>query len=94
MASSRQPDDGTAPTYTIPRRSLGALEHPLIIKNLDKGIKTFGQNNAFRSVSPSFPIEHDSSKLANGTPLRSWTLPVLRSQSPCICDTTTRPRGR
>ena len=65
MASSRQPDDGTAPTYTIPRRSLGALEHPLIIKNLDKGIKTFGQNNAFRSVSPSFSIEQDSSKLAN-----------------------------
>ncbi len=63
MASSRQPDDGTAPTYTIPRRSLGALEHPLIIKNLDKGIKTFGQNNAFQAVSPSFP----SSKTAESS---------------------------
>ncbi len=59
MASSfSQPDHdnehGTAPTYTIPPRRLAALEHPLIIKNLDKGIKTFGQNNAFRAVGTRF----------------------------------------
>jgi general transcription factor 3C polypeptide 5 (transcription factor C subunit 1) len=51
MDASGQRDDETAPTYTIPPRRLGALEHPLIIKNLDKGIKTFGQNNAFQAVS-------------------------------------------
>lgn len=51
MDASGQHGDETAPTYTIPPRRLGALEHPLIIKNLDKGIKTFGQNNAFQAVS-------------------------------------------
>ena len=51
MASSLHFEDGeTAPTYTIPSRRLGALEHPMIIKNLDKGINTFGQNNAFQAV--------------------------------------------
>jgi general transcription factor 3C polypeptide 5 (transcription factor C subunit 1) len=50
-SSSRDDDDGdAAPTYTIPPRRLGALEHPLIIKDLSKGIKTLGQNNAFQAV--------------------------------------------
>ncbi|KAL2177890.1 RNA polymerase III transcription factor IIIC subunit-domain-containing protein [Thermothelomyces heterothallicus CBS 202.75] len=54
MASSCHGRDGdTAPIYTIPPRRLGALEHPMIIKNLDKGIKTFGQNNAFRAILDS-----------------------------------------
>ncbi|KAK3297002.1 RNA polymerase III transcription factor IIIC subunit-domain-containing protein [Chaetomium fimeti] len=54
MASSLHLEDGdTAPTYTIPSRRLGALEHPMIIKNLDKGIKTFGQNNAFQAILDS-----------------------------------------
>ncbi|KAL2135396.1 hypothetical protein VTI74DRAFT_8629 [Chaetomium olivicolor] len=52
-SSSRQEDADTAPTYTIPPRRLGALEHPMIIKNLDKGIKTFGQNNAFQAILDS-----------------------------------------
>ena len=56
MAASGQQEDrdaDTAPTYTIPPQRLGALEHPMIIKNLDKGIKTLGQNNAFQAVCPS-----------------------------------------
>ncbi|KAL2196319.1 RNA polymerase III transcription factor IIIC subunit-domain-containing protein [Corynascus similis CBS 632.67] len=54
MASSGNDENGdTAPTYTIPPRRLGALEHPMIIKNLDKGIKTFGQNNAFQAILDS-----------------------------------------
>ena len=48
--SQRQNGD-TAPTFMIPSQRLGALEHPMIIKNLDKGIKTLGQNNAFQAVS-------------------------------------------
>ncbi|KAK4155472.1 transcription factor tau subunit sfc1 [Chaetomidium leptoderma] len=52
-SSSRQEDGDTAPIYTIPSRRLGALEHPMIIKNLDKGIKTFGQNNAFQAILDS-----------------------------------------
>ncbi|KAL2025081.1 hypothetical protein VTK56DRAFT_83 [Thermocarpiscus australiensis] len=55
MASSNQadPDPDTAPTYAIPSRRLGALEHPMIIKSLDKGIKTLGQNNAFQAILDS-----------------------------------------
>ncbi|KAK4238723.1 transcription factor tau subunit sfc1 [Achaetomium macrosporum] len=51
--SSQQEDGDTAPTYTIPHRRLGALEHPMIIKDLDKGISTFGQNNAFQAILDS-----------------------------------------
>jgi general transcription factor 3C polypeptide 5 (transcription factor C subunit 1) len=51
MASLGQHEDGdTAPTYTIPPRRLGAIEHPMIIKNLDKGIKTLGDSNALQGV--------------------------------------------
>ncbi|KAK3308152.1 RNA polymerase III transcription factor IIIC subunit-domain-containing protein [Chaetomium strumarium] len=54
MDTSRQQEDGdTAPGYTIPHRRLGALEHPMIIKDLDKGIKTFGQNNALQAILDS-----------------------------------------
>ena len=49
-AAGPSKDAGKAPTYVIPPRRLGALEHPMIIKNLDKGMKTFGQNNSFQSV--------------------------------------------
>ncbi|KAJ4302170.1 tau 95 subunit of transcription factor TFIIIC [Collariella sp. IMI 366227] len=52
-SSSKQEDDPGAPAYTIPPRRLGALEHPMIIKNLDKGIKTFGQHNAFQAILDS-----------------------------------------
>ncbi|KAL2162727.1 hypothetical protein VTH06DRAFT_6563 [Thermothelomyces fergusii] len=54
MTSPHHERDGdTAPIYTIPPRRLGALEHPMIIKNLDKGIKTFGQHNAFGAILDS-----------------------------------------
>ncbi|KAK4138653.1 hypothetical protein BT67DRAFT_413220 [Trichocladium antarcticum] len=54
-ASSQQEvqDADAAPTFTVPPQRLGALEHPMIIKNLDKGIKTLGQNNAFQAILDS-----------------------------------------
>jgi general transcription factor 3C polypeptide 5 (transcription factor C subunit 1) len=36
-------EESSAPTYTIPSREVVAVEHPLIIQNLDNGIKTFGR---------------------------------------------------
>jgi general transcription factor 3C polypeptide 5 (transcription factor C subunit 1) len=55
MASEDTPNEGdAAPRYTIPSRRLGAVEHPMIIKNLDKAIKTFGQNSALQSVRNSY----------------------------------------
>ncbi|KAL2118401.1 hypothetical protein VTJ04DRAFT_8061 [Mycothermus thermophilus] len=54
MASEDTPNEGdAAPRYTIPSRRLGAVEHPMIIKNLDKAIKTFGQNSALQSILDS-----------------------------------------
>jgi general transcription factor 3C polypeptide 5 (transcription factor C subunit 1) len=55
LAPACQENGDAAPIFTIPPRRLGALEHPMIIKNLDKGIKTFGQNNAFQAVCSVIP---------------------------------------
>ncbi|KAK3325279.1 RNA polymerase III transcription factor IIIC subunit-domain-containing protein [Apodospora peruviana] len=42
-----------APTYPVPTRRLAALEHPMIVKDLDKAIKTFGQNYALEAIVDS-----------------------------------------
>jgi general transcription factor 3C polypeptide 5 (transcription factor C subunit 1) len=42
--------DTDAPVYAVPAKRLGVVEHPMIIKNIDKAIKTFGKNYYFRSV--------------------------------------------
>jgi general transcription factor 3C polypeptide 5 (transcription factor C subunit 1) len=36
-------EESSAPTYAIPSREVVSVEHPLIIQNLDNGIKTFGR---------------------------------------------------
>ena len=40
-----------APKYSVPSRTIAALEHPMIVKDVDKAIKTFGNNPAFSHVS-------------------------------------------
>lgn len=42
-----------APSFKIPSRTISAVEHPCIIKNLDKGLETFGPNPQFQSVRES-----------------------------------------
>lgn len=42
-----------APLYSIPPRRFGAVEHPMIIKDIDKGIRTFGRGHSFQTVSSS-----------------------------------------
>jgi hypothetical protein len=42
-----------APVFTIPPRLLAAVEHPMIIKDLDKGLKTLGRAHSLRPVSSS-----------------------------------------
>lgn len=37
--------------YSIPPRRFGAVEHPMIIKDIDKGIKTFGRGHSFETVN-------------------------------------------
>ncbi|POS87149.1 hypothetical protein EPUL_000546 [Erysiphe pulchra] len=39
-----------ASSYEVPLRKIVAVEHPMIIKNLDNGIKTFGTNHPFERV--------------------------------------------
>jgi hypothetical protein len=34
----------SAPTYPIHGREVIAVEHPMVIKNLDNGLKTFGRH--------------------------------------------------
>ncbi|TQS34159.1 hypothetical protein Golomagni_05468 [Golovinomyces magnicellulatus] len=42
--------DQAAPIFNIPSRKLVAVEHPMIIMNLDNGIKTFGSNLPFERI--------------------------------------------
>lgn len=39
-----------APAFKIPSRTIAAVEHPFLVKNLDKGIDSFGPNPQFQSV--------------------------------------------
>ena len=39
-----------APVYTVPPRKVVAVEHPLVVKNLENGLKTFGRNRPFERV--------------------------------------------
>jgi len=42
-------DEGAA-QFRIPLRNITALEHPLLIKNLEKGLKTFGWKPDYDAV--------------------------------------------
>ncbi|KAK0651826.1 RNA polymerase III transcription factor IIIC subunit-domain-containing protein [Cercophora newfieldiana] len=53
MACINEGDTKHAPRYTIPPRRLGALEHPLIIEDVDRGIRTFGSNPALQAILDS-----------------------------------------
>jgi hypothetical protein len=55
-ASSEMEGKPQAPVYNIERREVIAVEHPMIIKNLDDALKTFGTNRPFRRVSLRRPL--------------------------------------
>lgn len=48
-----------APVYRIPTRTVSAIEHPMVIKDHDKAIKTFGSNFNFAAV-----LDHESAQLS------------------------------
>lgn len=48
---ARTEADDIAPVYEVSQRKVVAIEHPCIIKNLDRGIKSFGPNPKFQKVS-------------------------------------------
>ncbi len=43
-----------APVFKVATREIVAVEHPLVIKTLDNGIKTFGTNRPFERVGLPF----------------------------------------
>ncbi|KAK3365981.1 RNA polymerase III transcription factor IIIC subunit-domain-containing protein [Lasiosphaeria ovina] len=46
-------EQAPAPAFTVPARRLGALEHPMVVLNVDKALKTFGQNYALEAILDS-----------------------------------------
>ncbi|KAK8110495.1 Transcription factor tau subunit sfc1 [Apiospora kogelbergensis] len=46
----RTEDDNIAPVYEVPTRKVIAIEHPCIIQDLDRGIKSFGSNPKFQKL--------------------------------------------
>jgi hypothetical protein len=40
-----------APYYDIPEKKILAIEHPMVVKNIDNAIKTFGRVPPFKRVS-------------------------------------------
>lgn len=46
-----------APVFKVAPREVFAVEHPMIVMNLDKGLKTFGTNGPFKRVSSAFIFE-------------------------------------
>jgi hypothetical protein len=40
-----------APTYEVPRRFITALEHPMILQNLENGLKTLGRGSPYAKVN-------------------------------------------
>lgn len=43
----------SAPRYPIPKRAMSAVEIPMIVMNLDRAEKAFGDISSFRNVSCS-----------------------------------------
>lgn len=42
--------DGGAPRYTIPQRTIGAVEVPAVVKNVDRAVKAFGRFGSLTHV--------------------------------------------
>ncbi|KAF8860318.1 hypothetical protein BDZ45DRAFT_800898 [Acephala macrosclerotiorum] len=49
-------EEGAAPIFKVPDREIIAVEHPMIIQNIDNGIKTFGNNRPFQRIIESSDI--------------------------------------
>lgn len=43
-------DDDGAPILTVPSINFVAVEHPMIVKNIDNALKTFGRGHPFKQV--------------------------------------------
>jgi general transcription factor 3C polypeptide 5 (transcription factor C subunit 1) len=51
----------SAPIYAVPHRKVVAVEHPMAIKNVDIGMKTFGRGAPLAQVSQELLSPHSLS---------------------------------
>ncbi|KAH8805962.1 RNA polymerase III transcription factor IIIC subunit-domain-containing protein [Xylogone sp. PMI_703] len=47
----------TVPAYTVKSREVVAVEHPMVIKNIDNGLKTFGRTPNLREIIDTEDLE-------------------------------------
>ncbi|KAH7374197.1 RNA polymerase III transcription factor IIIC subunit-domain-containing protein [Cadophora sp. MPI-SDFR-AT-0126] len=75
-----RPKQTQAPIYKIAPREITAVEHPLIIQNLDNGLKTFGTNKPFERIMNSIdPEECVPLYLRHNDPM---CVPILSHNAP------------
>ncbi len=60
IEAKKQAYSQAAPWSSVPGLAIVSVEHPFIIKNIDKGIETLGGNGSMLKVSLShrFVIKH------------------------------------
>jgi general transcription factor 3C polypeptide 5 (transcription factor C subunit 1) len=51
-------DEVGAPRYLVPARAMGAVEIPMVVANLDRATKAFGNVSDFKMVRPLFTSLH------------------------------------
>ncbi|PVH77150.1 hypothetical protein DL98DRAFT_573931 [Cadophora sp. DSE1049] len=75
-----RPKQTQAPIYQIAPREITAIEHPLIIQNLDNGLKTFGTNKPYERIMNSIdPEECVPLYLRHNDPM---CVPILSHNAP------------
>lgn len=67
MVPRPPPQKSAAPVYKVDDRKIVSVEHPMIIKDIEKGIKTFGNNRPFQRVSLLILVSRVASRVVFGT---------------------------
>lgn len=58
--SSSRKESSYAPWYNVPKKSVVSVEHPFIIKDVDKGLATLGNPSKLEEVSLQLFNKHHS----------------------------------
>jgi general transcription factor 3C polypeptide 5 (transcription factor C subunit 1) len=76
-----------APIHTVPVKEIVAVEHPMVVKNIDKALQTFGRGMPFKQVGTLqliLRLEHFTNflKMLNAEDYEGSVPLYLRSQDP------------
>ena len=58
--SSSRKESSYAPWYNVPKKTIVSVEHPFIIKDVDKGLATLGNPSKLEEVSHQIFNKHHS----------------------------------